>query len=95
MFFNLIKHQRQDIDKIYLYIKDPFRSKYQLLIKGREKVGIRNLKNAKAFINFSQTIDDVCGYLEPYNPTKKRRVLVIFLDSIKLKTDWIENNNIF
>ena len=95
MFFNLIKHQRQDIDKIYLYIKDPFRSKYQLLIKGREKVGIRNLKNAKAFINFSQTIDDVYGYLEPYNPTKKRRVLVIFLESIKLKTDWIENNNIF
>ena len=24
---NLIKHQRPDIDKIYLYVKDPFESK--------------------------------------------------------------------
>ena len=39
---NLIKHQRPDIDKRYLYVKDPFESKYQLLINGREKVGIKN-----------------------------------------------------
>ena len=25
---NLIKPQRPDIDKIYLYVKDPFKSKY-------------------------------------------------------------------
>ena len=31
----LIKNQRPDIDKIYLYIKDPFESKYQLLINKR------------------------------------------------------------
>ena len=30
---NLIKHQPPDIDKVYLYIKDPFESKYHLLIK--------------------------------------------------------------
>ena len=29
---NLIKHQQPDTDKIYLYVKDPFESKYQLLI---------------------------------------------------------------
>ena len=34
---NLIKHQRPDVDNIYLYIKDPFGSKYQLLINEREK----------------------------------------------------------
>ena len=39
-FINLIKHQRTDIDTIYLYIKDPFESKYQLLINGRDKEGI-------------------------------------------------------
>ena len=44
VLLNLIKHQRQDVDKIYLYIKDPFETKYQLLIKGREKVGTKNLK---------------------------------------------------
>ena len=36
-----------DIDKIYLYVKDLCKSKYQLLIDGREKVGIEKLKNQK------------------------------------------------
>ena len=38
---NLIKNQRPDIDKIYLYAKDSFKSKYQLIINRREKVGIK------------------------------------------------------
>ena len=42
VLLNLIKHQRPDIDHIYLYVKDPFESKYQLLIHEREKVGIEN-----------------------------------------------------
>ena len=82
MLLNLIKHQRPDIDKIYLYVKNPFESKYQLLIKGREKVGIETLKNSKAFIEYSQTIDDVYENLEGYNPIKKRRVLIVFDDLI-------------
>ena len=61
---NLIKHQRPDIDKIYLYVKDPFEAKYQLLINGREKVGSEMLKNSKGFIDYSQTIDDVYENLE-------------------------------
>ena len=28
VLLNLMKHQRPDIDKIYLYVKDPFESKY-------------------------------------------------------------------
>ena len=32
VLLNLITHQRPDIDKIFLYIKDPLKSKYQLLI---------------------------------------------------------------
>ena len=52
MLLNLIKHQQPDIDKIYLYVKDPFKSKYQLLINKREKVGIENLKNPKAFTDY-------------------------------------------
>ena len=77
MLLNLIK-QQPDIDKIYFYIKDLFESKYQFLINGREKVGIENLKNPKAFFDYSQTIDDVYENLEEYNPTKKRRVLIVF-----------------
>ena len=74
VLLNLIKHQRPDIDKIYSYIKDPFESKYQLPINGREKVGNENLRNLNTFIDYSQTIDDVYENLEDYNPTKKRRV---------------------
>ena len=82
MLFNLVKNQRPAIDKIYLYIKDPFESKYQLLINEREKAGIKKLKNPKAFIDYSQTIDNVYENLEDYNPTKKRRVLIVFHNMI-------------
>ena len=79
---NFTKNKRPDIDKIHLYVKDPFKSKYQLLIKGREKIGIKYLKNPKAFIDYSPTIDDVYKNLEDYNPTKKTRVLIVFDDMI-------------
>ena len=46
VLFYLIEHQRPDIDKNYLYVKDPFESKHQMLIKGREKC--RNLKFKKS-----------------------------------------------
>ena len=65
-----------------LYAKDPLESKYQLLINGREKVGNEILKNPKAFINYSQIIDDVYENLEDYNPTNIRRVLIVFDDMI-------------
>ena len=76
VLLNLIKSQRPHIDKIYLYAKDPFESMYQLLLNGRGKLGITKLKNPKAFI------DDVYENLEDHNPTKKRRVLIVFDDMI-------------
>ena len=79
---NLIKHHRPDIYKIFLCVKDPFESKYQLLTNGRENVGTKKLKNPKAFIDHSETIDDVYENLENYIPTKKRRVLMVFDDII-------------
>ena len=51
-----------------------------MLINGIEKVGIETLKNPKALIDYSRTIDDVYENLEDYNPTKKRRVLIVFDD---------------
>ena len=74
VLLNLIKHQWPDINKISLYVKDPFESKYQLLINGRKKVEIKALTNPKAFVDYSKTIDDVYENLEDYNPLKKRRV---------------------
>ena len=47
--FNLTNHQ-PDIDKIYLYAKDPYEAKYQILIKKREDVGIKHFNDSKTFI---------------------------------------------
>ena len=82
VLLNLIKHQRPDDDNIYLYVKDSFKSKYQLLINEKEELGIKTLKNPKAFIEYSQTIDYGYKNLEDYNPTKKRRVLIVLDDMI-------------
>ena len=49
-----------------------------MLINEREKVGIKELKNPKAFTDYSQTIDNVYENLEDFNPTKTRRVLLVF-----------------
>ena len=55
----LIKYKWPDVNKILLNVKDPFKSKYQLLTNGRENVEIDILKNPEALIDYSQTIDDV------------------------------------
>ena len=55
---NLRSHQ-PDIDKIYLYAKDPFESKYHFLTRKYVDVVIKHGKNPKAFIEYSSTLDDV------------------------------------
>ena len=45
VLLDLMKHQWPAIDKIYLYVKDPYESKYQLLVNLREKVGLEYWKN--------------------------------------------------
>ena len=57
-----------------------FESKYQVLINGREKVGIKKLKYPQAFIDYLQTIDNIYENLEDYNPAKKK-VLIVFYDT--------------
>ena len=52
MSLNLVKQQRLDTGKIYLYLKDPLESSYQLLINWREKIDIKKLQNPN-----SQAID--------------------------------------
>ena len=54
----LIKEQ-DDIDKIYLYAKDLSEPKYEFWIKKREDVGIKDLHDSNAFIECSNTMDDI------------------------------------
>ena len=48
---NLIIIHKPDIDKIYLYEKDAFELKYQLLIYKRESTVIKHLNDSKALLN--------------------------------------------
>ena len=68
---NLIKEQ-EDIDKIYLYAKDLSEPKYEYLIKNRKNAGIKHLNDSNAFIECSNTMDDVYENINDYNPIKKR-----------------------
>ena len=79
--FNLISHQ-PDIDKIYLYPKDPFETKYQLLISKRETAGLEHFNDSKAFIEYSNDMDKIYKNIEEYNPNKKRKILIVFDDMI-------------
>ena len=58
VLLNLIDNQ-PDIDKIYLYAKDPYEEKYQYLINIREKVGIDHFVDPKAFTEYSNDMQDV------------------------------------
>ena len=55
---NLISNQ-PDIDKIYLYAKDPYEKKHQYLIKKREKVGLDHFNDLAVFIEYSNDMQDV------------------------------------
>ena len=70
------------IDKIYLYPKDLEEPKYQLLIDEREKAGINFNNDRNAFIEYSNSMDDILSNIEDYNKKRRRKVLIIFDDMI-------------
>ena len=74
---NLIS-QQDDIDKIYLYAKDLSEPKYEFLIKKRENPGIKHLNDSNAFIECSNTMDEVFKSINDYNPSRKRKILIVF-----------------
>ena len=87
---NLIGNQ-PDIDKIYLYAKDPYGAKYQYLINKLEKVGLSHYDDPKAFMEYSNDMQDVHKNIEDYNPRKNHQVLIVFDDMI---VDMINNKKL-
>ena len=87
---NLINNQ-PDIDKIYLYAKDPYEEKYQYLINKREKVGLNHYDDPKAFIEYSNEMQDVCKNIGEHNTDKERKILIVFDDMI---ADMINNKKL-
>ena len=87
---NLI-HTQPDIDKIYLYAKDPYEAKYQYLINKRRKIGLNRFNYPKAFIKYSNDMQDVYKNIEEYNTDKNRKILIVFDDMI---ADMINNKKL-
>ena len=54
--FNLI-NQQSDIDKIYLYSKDPQEAKYQFLFNKQKSTGLKHFNDYKIFIEYSNSMD--------------------------------------
>ena len=81
MFHNLINEQNH-IDKIYLYAKDLKQPKYKIVIKKREDAIIKHLNDPNAFIECSNTMNDVYENIHDYNSSRKRKILIVFDDAI-------------
>ena len=87
---NLIENQ-PNIDKIYLYAKDPYEAKYQYLINKRESLGINYFNDPKAFIEYSNDMRDVYKNIDEYNSDKENKMLIVFDDMI---ADMIHNKKL-
>ena len=87
---NLINNQ-PDIDKIYLYAKDPYETKYQFFIDKRENTGSKHFNDPEAFIEYSNNMQDVYKNIEEYKTDKERKILIVFDDMI---VDTINNKKL-
>ena len=80
--------KQADLDKIYLYAKDPYEVKSQFLIKKRESTGPKHFNDPKDFIEYSNDMQDVYKNIGEYNVAKERKMLTVFDDMI---ADMISN----
>ena len=87
---NLINNQ-QGIDKIYLYVKDPYEDKCEYLINKRESVGLKHFNDSKAFIEYSNDMHKVYKNIDNYNLNKENKILMVFDDMI---ADMINNKKL-
>ena len=84
-------NNQPDIDKIYLYAKDPYEDKYQFLIKRRENIEAKHFNDPKAFIEYSNDMHDVYKNINNYNLSKENKILKVFDDMI---ADMINNKKL-
>ena len=75
---NALINNLHPIDKIYLYAKDLREPKYEYLINKREQVGIKNLNDPQAFIEYSDDMNDVLDDINNYNKNRDKKVLTVF-----------------
>ena len=76
----------------YIYTQKIHMKKiYQFLINKRESTGLKHFNDPKAFIEYSNDMQDVYKNIEEYNISKKRKILIVFDDMI---ADMINNKKL-
>ena len=70
------------LTKNYLHAKDLSEPKYEFLIKKHENGGRKYCNDRNTFIKCSNTMDDVYQNIDDYNPSRKRKILIVFDDMI-------------
>ena len=65
-----------------MYAKDPYEAKYQFLINKRESTGLKHFNDTKAFIEYSNDIQEVYKIIDEYNADIERKILIVFDDMI-------------
>ena len=78
---NLINEQN-DVDKSYLYARDLNEPKYKILIKKCKDGEIKHLNDPNEFIECSNTMDDVYENIHDYDLNRKKKILIVFDDTI-------------
>ena len=76
---------------MYLYAKYLNEAKFQFLIKKRKDVRKNHFNYSKAFIEYSNNMDDIYKKIEEHSPNKKRKILMVFDDTI---ADMLSNKKI-
>ena len=67
---------------MYLYARDLNEPKCKILIKKLKDAEIKHLNDPNAFIECSNTMNDVYENINDYNSNSKRKILIIFDDMI-------------
>ena len=62
--------------------RDLCEAKYQFLINKRENVGLKHFNDPKAFIEYSNDMQDVHKNMDEYNADKEHQILIVFDDMI-------------
>ena len=78
---NLINEQ-YDINKKFLYAKELNEPKYDFLIKKCKNARKKHFNDPNAFIKCSNSMDDAYENIDYYNPSRKRKILIVFDDMI-------------
>ena len=74
-----------------MYTKNPYEDKYQFLINKRESIGLKHFNDPKAFIEYSNDMQEVYKNIDDYNIDKNNKILIVFDDMI---ADMINNKKL-